>query len=95
MATRRSSFAQTRTPRSGGFNALPIFEDYDFVRRLEHAGKTVYVREVAAIASARRFIDAPARTLFVWTALQALFSLGISADRLARLYADARPRPAS
>jgi len=55
----------------------------------------VYVRDVAAIASSRRFLDAPMRTLFVWTALQVLFSLGVSAERLARFYADARPRPGS
>jgi rSAM/selenodomain-associated transferase 2 len=77
----------------GGFRALPIFEDYEFVRRLEGAGRTVYLRDVIAIASARRFIDAPLRTLGVWTALQVLFSLGVSAERLARFYADARPRP--
>ena len=76
----------------GGFRALPLFEDYDFVRRLERAGPTAYVREVAAIASARRFVDAPIRTLFVWTALQVLFSLGAPAERLARFYADTRPR---
>ena len=77
----------------GGFHALPILEDYDFVRRLERAGPTVYVRDVVAIASARRFLHAPVRTLFAWTALQVLFSLGVSAERLVRFYADARPRP--
>ncbi|MDP9149343.1 MAG: glycosyltransferase family 2 protein, partial [Myxococcota bacterium] len=79
----------------GGFRALPILEDYEFVRRLEGVGPTVYVRDVAAIASSRRFLDAPVRTLAVWTALQVLFSLGVSADRLARFYADSRPDPGS
>ncbi len=79
----------------GGFHALPVLEDYDFVRRLERAGPTAYVRDVVAIASSRRFLDAPIRTLFVWTALQVLFSLGVSAERLARFYVDSRPRPGS
>jgi rSAM/selenodomain-associated transferase 2 len=78
----------------GGFRALPIFEDYEFVRRLEGAGRTAYLRDVVAVASARRFIDAPLRTLGVWTALQVLFSLGVSAERLARFYADTRPSAA-
>ncbi len=78
----------------GGFRPLPILEDYEFVRRLERAGRTMYVRDVVAIASARRFVDAPVRTLFVWTALQMLFSLGVSAERLTRFYADARPNAA-
>lgn len=70
----------------GGFRTMPIFEDYDFVRRLERVGRTVYVREVTAVASARRFHAAPLRTLFVWTTLQTLFSLGVSAERLAWMY---------
>lgn len=77
----------------GGFRALPIFEDYDFVRRLECAGRTAYVRDVVAVASARRFSDSPLRALGVWTALQALFSLGVPAERLARFYADIRSKP--
>lgn len=76
----------------GGFQALPIFEDYEFVRRLEGAGRTAYVRDVVAVASARRFRDAPLRALGVWTVLQALFSMGVSAERLARFYADRRAK---
>ncbi len=77
----------------GGFGALPIFEDYEFVRRLERSGRTAYVRDVVAVASARRFEAAPMRTLLVWTALQVMFSLGVSPDRLSRFYSDARPKP--
>jgi hypothetical protein len=42
------------------------------------------------IASARRFERRPARTLLVWSAIQALYSAGVPAERLARLYADVR-----
>ena len=45
-------------------------------------------------ASARRFEHAPVRTLVLWTLLQTLYSVGVSAERLARLYDDARPRKA-
>ena len=78
---RRSVYASL-----GGFRAMPIFEDYDFVRRLERFGRTKYVREVVVVASARRFEKAPMWTLLVWTMLQILFSLGVPAQRLARFY---------
>ena len=74
----------------GGFRRLPLFEDYEFVRRLERVGRTTYVRSVVAIASDRRFAHAPCRTLGLWTGLQIAFSLGVSPERLARLYVDAR-----
>jgi rSAM/selenodomain-associated transferase 2 len=75
----------------GGFRTLPILEDYDFVRRLERHGKTAYVRSVVITASARRFIRAPLRTLFVWTWIQILYSVfSVSPDRLAGHYANIR-----
>jgi len=75
----------------GGFRALPIFEDYELVRRLERDYRTSYVRDVQLEASARRFADAPIKTLAVWTALHSLYWLGVPAHRLARLYHDLRP----
>lgn len=78
----------------GGFRALPIFEDYELVRRIERAGRTVYIRDVTVEASARRFASAPLRTLALWTVLQVLYSVfGLHPDRLARLYTNVRARP--
>lgn len=74
----------------GGFSPLPLFEDYEMVRRLERRGRTTYLRSVEVSASARRFQHAPFRTLFVWTGLQILYSAGVSPARLARLYQDLR-----
>lgn len=74
----------------GGFRAQPIFEDYDFVRRLERMGRTAYVTDVIARTSARRFQHAPLRTLGIWTLLQTLYSAGVPPRRLARWYADVR-----
>jgi rSAM/selenodomain-associated transferase 2 len=70
----------------GGFKPLPIFEDYELVRRLERRGLTAYVRDVEVRVSARRFQQAPLRTLGIWTMLQTLYSVGVSAHRLARFY---------
>jgi rSAM/selenodomain-associated transferase 2 len=78
--------------RIGGFRPLPLFEDYDFVRRLERAGRTVYLRDVPVWVSSRRFASAPGRTLLGWGLLQALYSAGIPPALLAPLYRDVRLR---
>jgi hypothetical protein len=56
-----------------GFRDLPLFEDYEFARRLES-----------------RFESKPIRTLALWTLLQTAYSLGASAERLARYYSAVR-----
>lgn len=76
--------------RMGGFRPLPLFEDYDFVRRLEARGRTVYLRDVVARASARRFGCAPLSTFALGAALQAMFWAGVPPKHLARLYRDLR-----
>jgi glycosyltransferase involved in cell wall biosynthesis len=53
----------------GGFAEIPLFEDYDFVERLEALGRTYYATEVEAASSARRFVERPLRTLALWSAL--------------------------
>ena len=77
----------------GGFEPLPIFEDYALIRRLERyaAGRTTYIRDVEVRVSARRFERAPLRTLVGWACLQALYSFAnVHPERLARWYADIR-----
>lgn len=76
--------------RIGGFRPFPIFEDYDLVQRLEREGRTVYRRDVVLRASARRFEQAPLRTLAIWSGLQVGYSLGVAPATLARFYADVR-----
>ncbi len=74
----------------GGFRPLPIFEDYELVRRLERTFETEYVDSVTVRVSARRFARTPLRTLLLWTGIQMLFSSGVSAHKLSRFYADVR-----
>ncbi len=80
--------------RLGGFRPLPIFEDYELVRRFERLGKelgkTAYIRDVHAVASSRRFAGRALRSVFVWALLQTLYSAGVPARRLAPLYRDLR-----
>lgn len=82
---RRSMF-----DRLGGFRALAIMEDYEFVRRLERAGRTVCLPG-PALTSARRWQrQGLIRTIASWVTIRWLYLAGVSPERLARLYRPAR-----
>jgi hypothetical protein len=72
--------------RAGGFSAMPIMEDFDFVRRLRRLGR-VEITHSAAVTRGDRW-----RRRGVWrtTARNALvvglYWLGVSLTRLARIY---------
>ncbi len=74
----------------GGFRSLPIMEDYDLVRRLERAGRTVCLPG-PAMTSARRWqrLGLP-RTIASWVLVRWLFIAGVAPARLARLYPNVR-----
>lgn len=74
----------------GGFRPWPLFEDYDFVRRLERgarrSGAQTLCLPLPLLVSARRFRGGAPRLLLRWAALQLLFSLGVPPQRLAAWY---------
>jgi rSAM/selenodomain-associated transferase 2 len=76
--------------RLGGYPVWPLFEDYDFVRRLERFAARNRNRTVSLplplVASARRFQRSPGRVLLMWAGFHILFTLGVSPHRLARVY---------
>jgi rSAM/selenodomain-associated transferase 2 len=74
----------------GGFKPIPIMDDYEFVRRLERQGKTVCVGTPLAVSDRRWRLQGIAKTLLSWISIQALFSLGLSPQRLARWYRPVR-----
>lgn len=75
----------------GGVRPIALMEDYDFSRRLERAGPTCCLEDVALVSSSRRFRGrSPAAIFLGWLWLHALFHLGVSPERLARLYRSAR-----
>ena len=74
----------------GGFRDLPVFQDHEFVRRLERLGPTHYEQRVQVESSARRFEQRLLRSLAVWALLQSLYAAGVSPQRLSRLYTDIR-----
>jgi rSAM/selenodomain-associated transferase 2 len=82
---RRDTFEQL-----DGFRALPIMEDYDLVRRLERAGRTICLPG-PAITSARRWQRLGlARTIASWVLIRWLYLAGVPPARLARLYPQVR-----
>jgi rSAM/selenodomain-associated transferase 2 len=76
--------------RVGGFKPFPIFEDLDLVRQLNRLGRVVRL-PAQVVTSSRRFEGRSfALTFTRWSALQALYWLGVHPRRLGRLYAPIR-----
>jgi len=70
----------------GGFAPMPLFEDVDFSRRLRRFGPVRRV-DAAVVTSARRWSRRGiVRTIAEMWALRALYYVGISPAKLARLY---------
>lgn len=83
--TRREIFVELN-----GFKSWPLFEDYDFARRLEFyarfRGRQTALAPYPITVSARRFERQPLRVLRQWLWLQILFSCGVPPEKLAALY---------
>jgi rSAM/selenodomain-associated transferase 2 len=74
--------------RIGGIKPMALMEDYEFVRRLERAGPTCRIDDPPLVTSARRFANRPwPAALWGWTKIHLLYWLGVSPERLARIYA--------
>lgn len=71
----------------GGFAEIPIMEDLEFMTRLRRAGHSIRILQAPVLTSPRRheregLVRCTARNLL----LRLLYHLGLSLDRLARLY---------
>ena len=76
--------------RIGGYRPLPIMEDCDFVLRLRRAGRFVLLPLYAETAARRHRGHGTVPTLArMWT-IQGLYRMGVSPDRLARMYPPTR-----
>jgi rSAM/selenodomain-associated transferase 2 len=75
----------------GGFPNWPLFEDYEFVRRMKRYGSFAVITSAITL-SARRFLAHGVwRTVMRVFLLQAAFYLGLSPARLKRWFIDIRP----
>jgi len=81
--------------RLGGMPTHALMEDYAFVRALEACGPTVCIETPPLTTSSRRFAGRrPAGIVAGWLLIHGLYHLGVSPERLARLYDGyLRPRP--
>jgi rSAM/selenodomain-associated transferase 2 len=76
----------------GGFNAVPLFEDLDLLRRLRKYGHFVHL-ESRIVTSSRRFEQRNFTVVWLhWTALQVLYWFGVPPKILADWYGHARKR---
>ena len=66
--------------------ALPIFEDLDFIERLRKIGKIVTLPEVVTTSSRRFENKSFILTFLRWTILQILYWLGVSPEKLLKIY---------
>ncbi len=73
----------------GGFPAIPVMEDIEFVRRMERCGKTAYLPGPIT-SSARRWEGRALRTLLLWGSMQVAYALGVSPWKLDRFYRSTR-----
>jgi len=77
----------------GGMRPIALMEDYDFVRRLEAYGPTCCIEEPPLRTSSRRFEGRrPVAIVFGWFLIHGLFHLGVSPERLAKIYNSTRRR---
>ena len=76
----------------GGFRPIPVMEDWDFVRRLERFGRTCCIADPPLVTSSRRFENRhPLRIIYGLVRIHALYTLGVSPDRLLEIYRTQAP----
>ena len=79
--------------RLGGIRPIALMEDYDFVRRLEAAGRTCLIETPPLVTSSRRFRGRhPVAIVWGWIKIHLLYHFGADPDVLARRYDSDRRR---
>jgi len=71
----------------GGMRPMALMEDYDFTRRMERYGGTCCIDAPPIVTSSGKFHGRkPIGIVLGWIKIHALYRLGVSPDRLARMY---------
>jgi len=76
--------------RVGGYPPIPLMEDIALCRALKRAGRMVALRDVVVTSARRWERDGLVRTVMLMWALRLAYYAGVSPERLARAYRDAR-----
>lgn len=74
----------------GGFPEIPLMEDIEFSRALKRSGQIACLRQKVTTSSRRWRRDGVARTILLMWSLRILYFCGVPAERLCRLYGNAR-----
>ena len=82
---RRSVFKEL-----GGYQAFPVLEDYEFARRLWKRGRLAFLDEPIHVSDRRWRQSSVLGTLWNWFWIQGLYLIGVTPERLARMYRDVR-----
>ncbi len=85
MFVRRTVFEQL-----GGFPDLPLMEDVEFSRRLKKQGEIICLRDKVVTSSRRWEQHGIFSTIGLMWKLRFLYWLGVPAEKLARMYREAR-----
>lgn len=76
--------------RMGGFPEQPLMEDVEFSKRLKRAGRIACLREKVTTSSRRWEQNGILKTVLLMWKLRLSYWLGVSPERLATIYRDAR-----
>lgn len=75
----------------GGMRPIALMEDLNFVHRMERFGRTVCIENPPLVTSSRRFEGrSPIAIILGWFTIHLLYRLGVSPERLAKLYNSSR-----
>lgn len=72
--------------RLGGYPDQPVMEDFEMARAIARAGRAVCLGGPAITSSRRWRRSGIVRTVTSWVLVRWLYQLGVSPERLARLY---------
>ncbi len=76
--------------RLGGYREIPLFEDYDFSKRLNREGN-IRISKKEMIVSGRRYIQwGLIKSFIVMKSLQIAYRLGVDPQILSKIYQDVR-----
>jgi hypothetical protein len=73
-----------------GFPAIPLLEDVSFTRALKRFGRIACLRESVTTSARRWERCGVVRTIVLMWGLRLAYALGVSPERLHRLYVDVR-----
>ena len=70
----------------GGYREIPVFEDVDLTNRLRRSGRIVILEAKLPSLDRKLAAEGPMRTFIGNDILKILYGLGVSPERLARMY---------